>query len=217
MRYLRIMHSAFVSCGLLLTTKSVGTRSVTSGPQPIVFASTNRSAKASKPENIGKPKKRAKCLVKARETLIELVPHAGDFPTLAEIDGALATTLLEAGIEGGEAAYVAARAAHREEKRLRKEKREKMRASGKLRDVVEVCTGKSCVQKNGAGGLLQAARSEGFAAVPCSCLGMCKQPGVSVRLNDDVFLVKDFDELVGEANERREGFPAGSTFAVIEA
>jgi hypothetical protein len=142
-------------------------------------------------------------MVKAREVLLRLVPHTGDFPTAAEFNAALESALVEAGIEGGEAAYVDARAARKIEKLARKQNG-KIETTEWLRlGVPEVCTGKACVKRSGAFALLEGAVSKGLAAVPCSCLGKCKESGVTVRIDDALYLVEDVDELTEVLTECR--------------
>jgi hypothetical protein len=204
------MRAGFVCTGPLLTLAAKGSArsEQCAGRAPYVRACARNVAKVDCPEKFEKPEKpekRAKRMVKAREVLLRLVPHAGDFPTAAEFNEALESALVEAGIEGGEAAYVNARAARKMEKLARKQNGRIETTEGLRLGVPEVCTGKACVKRAGAFALLEGAASKGLAAVPCSCLGKCKESGVTVRIDDALYLVKDVDELTDVLTENRGG------------
>lgn len=127
--------------------------------------------------------KRLKRVMKSRARLLEHVPCAGDFPTAAECDAAVAAlemeVLAEKAVKGAEVVVVGAG------KRM------------DMRNCIEVCTGKACM-KNGAAGVVARAKGHaersGAVVLESKCLKCCKEPGTTVRLaGTAVTCIKDIE------------------------
>jgi hypothetical protein len=170
------------------------------------------------------PNKIIKRVSKARDRLLELVPYQGDFPTLDEIEAALAHA--RADIESDTL----------KEQSMKNEKKSdaKKAADSKIAEAAEtgglqtsaieeapvagfeVCTGKSCMRQGSADLLATMLRNPGEddrPVVPCQCLGKCKELGVTVKVIDDfgsstVLCVQDLSNLQSELT--RNGTKAGS-------
>lgn len=117
------------------------------------------------------PEKRAKRIRKARDRLLEYVPHTGEFPTLAEVETALQGALAESYDVKSKPALL-----------------DSQRHSPGAR-IVEVCRGKACLRK-GADEFATRLEELDLGGVPtpvmrCKCQDQCKEPGVTVRMLGD--------------------------------
>lgn len=152
---------------------------------------------ARRPVCSASPEKRAKRIRKARDRLLEYVPHAGEFPTLAEVEAALGAALSEANGVRNPANIAMPRKP----------------VSGVR--IVEICKGKACLKKGADqfADSLQEMQVDGtpFVSVRCKCQDQCKKPGITVRvLGEDnawrTFGVDSPEELVSW-NQKAEAQP----------